>query len=166
MKAPWRPGAPPGLVQIAWPLFSELLLGTLVGLDIDREAIGGIGGNTRLPGREQITSRGIGNGISLIILSGIVAELPSALASMLELGRQGEIPVDRFSQTAVPSVFAVGDVTGRINLTPVAIREGHAFADTVFGKREVKVDHADIPTAVFTQPQVGTVGLTEAQARK
>jgi glutathione reductase (NADPH) len=56
-------------------------------------------------------------------------------------------------------------VTHRINLTPVAIREGHAFADTVFGKRSVQVDHADIPTAVFSQPQVGTVGLTEEQAR-
>ena len=65
----------------------------------------------------------------------------------------------------MPHIYAVGDVTHRFNLTPVAIREGHAFADTVFGKREVKVDHADIPTAVFTQPQVGTVGLTEAQAR-
>ncbi len=52
-----------------------------------------------------------------------------------------------------------------INLTPVAIREGHAFADTVFGKRPVQVDHATIPTAVFSQPEVGTVGLTEAEAR-
>src|SRR5882724_4755602 len=58
-----------------------------------------------------------------------------------------------------------GDVTHRINLTPVAIREGHAFADTVFGKRPVKVDHATIPTAVFSQPEIGTVGLTEAEAR-
>ena len=56
-------------------------------------------------------------------------------------------------------------VTHRINLTPVAIREGQAFADTVFGKREVQADHADIPTAVFCQPEVGTVGLTETQAR-
>ena len=61
----------------------------------------------------------------------------------------------------MPHIYAVGDVTHRFNLTPVAIREGHAFADTVFGKRAVKVDHIDIPTAVFTQPQVGTVGLTE-----
>ena len=61
-------------------------------------------------------------------------------------------------------IDAIGDVTHRINLTPVAIREGHAFADTVFGKREVRVDHTDIPTAVFCQPEVGTVGLTEDQA--
>jgi glutathione reductase (NADPH) len=77
----------------------------------------------------------------------------------------GGIAVDAFSQTSVPHIYAVGDVTQRINLTPVAIREGHAFADTVFGKRPVRVDHADIPTAVFTQPEVGTVGLTEAEAR-
>ncbi len=76
----------------------------------------------------------------------------------------GGIAVDGFSKTSVPNIYAVGDVTHRINLTPVAIREGHAFADTVFGKREVRVDHADIPTAVFCQPEVGTVGLTEDQA--
>jgi glutathione reductase (NADPH) len=77
----------------------------------------------------------------------------------------GGIAVDEFSRTSVPSIYAVGDVTQRVNLTPVAIREGHAFADTVFGKRTVVVDHQTIPTAVFTQPQVGTVGLTEAEAR-
>lgn len=77
----------------------------------------------------------------------------------------GGVAVDGFAQTSVPHIYAVGDVTHRLNLTPVAIREGHAFADTVFGKRPTRVDHADIPTAVFTQPQVGTVGLTEAEAR-
>lgn len=77
----------------------------------------------------------------------------------------GGIAVNAFSQTNVPHIYAIGDVTHRINLTPVAIREGHAFADTVFGKRPVRVDYADIPTAVFTQPEVGTVGFTEAQAR-
>ena len=77
----------------------------------------------------------------------------------------GGIAVDSFSRSSVPNIYAIGDVTHRINLTPVAIREGHAFADTVFGKRPVEVDHADIPTAVFSQPEVGTVGLTEAQAR-
>jgi glutathione reductase (NADPH) len=75
------------------------------------------------------------------------------------------ITVDGFSKTSVPNIYAIGDVTHRLNLTPVAIREGHAFADTVFGKRSVKVDHADIPTAVFSQPEIGTVGLTEAEAR-
>src|SRR3954447_25257310 len=77
----------------------------------------------------------------------------------------GGIAVDGFSRTSVPHIYAIGDVTHRTNLTPVAIREGHAFADTVFGKRPVQVDHANVPTAVFCQPEVGTVGLTEAQAR-
>jgi glutathione reductase (NADPH) len=76
----------------------------------------------------------------------------------------GGIAVDGFSKTSVPNIYAIGDVTHRLNLTPVAIREGHAFADTVFGKRQVRADHADIPTAVFCQPEVGTVGLTEDQA--
>jgi glutathione reductase (NADPH) len=75
------------------------------------------------------------------------------------------VSVDNWSRTSVPNIYAIGDVTHRINLTPVAIREGHAFADTVFGKRPVQVDHATIPTAVFSQPEVGTVGLTETEAR-
>ena len=62
---------------------------------------------------------------------------------------------------SVPNIYAVGDVTNRINLTPVAIREGHAFADTVFGGRPTAVDHANVPTAVFSEPEVGVVGLTE-----
>jgi glutathione reductase (NADPH) len=77
----------------------------------------------------------------------------------------GGIAVDSFSRTSVPNIYAIGDVTHRLNLTPVAIREGHAFADSVFGKRAVEVDHVNIPTAVFSQPEIGTVGLTEAQAR-
>ncbi len=77
----------------------------------------------------------------------------------------GGIAVDSFSKTSVENIYAVGDVTHRMNLTPVAIREGHAFADTVFGNRPVEVDHRDIPTAVFCQPEVGTVGLTETEAR-
>lgn len=77
----------------------------------------------------------------------------------------GGIAVDGFGQTSVASIYAVGDVTNRVNLTPVAIREGHAFADTVFGGRPTRVDHGDIPTAVFSQPEIGTVGLTEAAAR-
>ena len=77
---------------------------------------------------------------------------------------QGAIPVDAFSQTVVPGVYAVGDVTNRVNLTPMAIREGHAFADTVFGGTPRSVDHRLVPTAVFTTPEVGVVGLTEEQA--
>src|SRR5882672_1904502 len=79
--------------------------------------------------------------------------------------RNGGVAVDNFSRTSAPNIYAIGDVTHRINLTPVAIREGHAFADTVFGKRPVQVDHSNIPTAVFSQPEVGTVGMTEAEAR-
>jgi glutathione reductase (NADPH) len=84
----------------------------------------------------------------------------------VELTPHYAIKVDEYSCTTVPSIYAVGDVTNRANLTPVAIREGHAFADTVFGGKDVKVDHALIPTAVFSQPEIGTGGLTEAQARE
>jgi glutathione reductase (NADPH) len=76
------------------------------------------------------------------------------------------IEVDEYSRTSVPHIYAVGDVTDRVNLTPVAIREGHAFADTVFGGRPTRVDHANVPTAVFSEPELGVIGLTEAQARK
>ena len=81
------------------------------------------------------------------------------------LAKNGGIAVDDYSRTSVPNIYAVGDVTNRINLTPVAIREGHAFADSVFGGRPTKVDHANVPTAVFSEPEVGVVGLTEAEAR-
>jgi glutathione reductase (NADPH) len=77
----------------------------------------------------------------------------------------GGIAVDSFSRSSVPNIYAIGDVTHRLNLTPVAIREGHTFADAVFGKHQIAVDHLDVPTAVFSQPEVGVVGLTEAQAR-
>ncbi len=76
------------------------------------------------------------------------------------------IPVDAQSRTVVDNIYAVGDVTNRVNLTPVAIREGHAFADTVFGGKPVSVDHSLVPTAVFSQPEIGTVGLSEDKARE
>jgi glutathione reductase (NADPH) len=81
------------------------------------------------------------------------------------LGRSGEIVVDDYSQTSVPSIFAVGDVTNRINLTPVAIREAMAFVETVFNANPTKPDHENVASAVFTQPEYGTVGLSEEQAR-
>jgi glutathione reductase (NADPH) len=83
----------------------------------------------------------------------------------VKLGRSAEIIVDAYSQTGVPSIFAVGDVTDRINLTPVAIREGHAFADTIFGGQRRSVDHSLFASAVFTQPEIGTIGLSEEAAR-
>jgi len=82
----------------------------------------------------------------------------------VKLGRKGEVVVDDYSQTGVPSVFAVGDVTDRVNLTPVAIREGMAFVETVFKGIPTQVDHELIPTAIFTQPEMGTVGLSEEDA--
>lgn len=85
-------------------------------------------------------------------------------AAGVALGRNGEVVVDGASRSNVPHIYAVGDVTDRVNLTPVAIREGHAVADTLFGGKPWMVDHALIPTAVFTTPEIGTVGLTEAQA--
>jgi glutathione reductase (NADPH) len=84
----------------------------------------------------------------------------------VKLGRWGQIEVDEYSQTSVPSIYAVGDVTDRVNLTPVAIREGQAFVETVFNANPTKVDHSLIPSAIFTQPEYGTVGMTEENARE
>ena len=83
----------------------------------------------------------------------------------VKTGSKGEILVDSASQTTAPGIYAVGDVTDRVNLTPVAIREGHAFADTVFGNRPTAVDHSIVPTGVFTTPELATVGLSEEDAR-
>ena len=85
-------------------------------------------------------------------------------AAGVKVGDTGAIAVDQFSQTSVSHIYAVGDVTDRVALTPVAIREGHAFADTVFGGRPTPVDHTNVPTAVFSEPECGVIGLTEAQA--
>ena len=84
----------------------------------------------------------------------------------IELGAKGEIKVDAYSKTNIDSIFAVGDVTARAELTPVAIREGAAFAETVFNDNPIAVDHSIIPTAVFSQPPIGTVGLGEEAARE
>ena len=81
------------------------------------------------------------------------------------MDENGAVIVDDWSQTNVPSVFAVGDVTDRVNLTPVAIREGHAFADTIFGATPRKVDHSLVASAVFTRPEAAAVGLSEEAAR-
>lgn len=84
----------------------------------------------------------------------------------VQVGRRSEIIVDAYSQTGQPSVYAIGDVTNRMNLTPVAIREGMAFVETVFKGNPTKVDHDLVPSAIFTQPEMGTVGLSEEAARE
>ena len=83
----------------------------------------------------------------------------------IALGENGAVPVDDYNATTCPGIHAVGDVTDRVQLTPVAIREGQAFADTVFGGAPRTIDYANIPSAVFSQPPLAGVGLTEAQAR-
>jgi len=84
----------------------------------------------------------------------------------IDIGRRGEIIVDEYSKTGADNIYAIGDVTNRVNLTPVAIREGMAFVETVFKDNPTAVDHVLIPSAVFTQPEMGTVGLSEEDARE
>lgn len=84
----------------------------------------------------------------------------------VELDAEGAVKVDDTNQSSVPSIYAVGDVTNRIQLTPVAIREGQAFSDSLFGGKPTLVDYANIPSAVFSHPPIGAVGMTEAQARE
>lgn len=83
----------------------------------------------------------------------------------VELGERGQVKVDSHSQTSIDSIFAVGDVTDRIQLTPVAIREGHAFADSQFGGQPWTVDYDCVPNAVFSHPPIAAVGMTEGEAR-
>lgn len=83
----------------------------------------------------------------------------------VKLGRNGAIMVDEDNQSSVPSIYAIGDVTDRVQLTPVAIREGQAFADTVFGGKPTRVDYSTIPSAVFSHPPIAGVGMTESEAR-
>jgi glutathione reductase (NADPH) len=84
----------------------------------------------------------------------------------VELGRNGAVKVDAYSQSNIPSIYAVGDVTERVQLTPVAIREAAAFVETVFNGNPVAMDHSNIASAVFTQPEYGCVGITEEAARE
>jgi glutathione reductase (NADPH) len=85
-------------------------------------------------------------------------------AAGVKTGRQGEILIDDALTTSVPNIYAIGDVTDRLNLTPVATAEGHALADSLFGKNPRKVSLQNVPTAVFSIPPIATVGLTEAEA--
>jgi glutathione reductase (NADPH) len=111
-----------------------------------------------------------GNAVSVDQVMFAVGRPPNVTGLGLEtcgvkIADNGGIAVDEYSRTNLQNIYAVGDVTNRVNLTPVAIREGHAFADTVFGNKPTKVDHTNVPTAVFSEPEVGAVGLTEAQAQ-
>jgi glutathione reductase (NADPH) len=83
----------------------------------------------------------------------------------VQLNKRGAIAVDEWQRTTAPDIYAIGDCTDRLNLTPVAIAEGRALAETLFNNNKQRVDHSDVPSAVFSQPPVGTVGLTEAAAR-
>jgi glutathione reductase (NADPH) len=83
----------------------------------------------------------------------------------VELTERGAIKIDADFRSSVPSIFAVGDVTDRIQLTPVAIREGQAFADTQFGNKPTRVDYGCVPSSCFSHPPIGLVGLTESQAK-
>ena len=83
----------------------------------------------------------------------------------VKIDKYGAVVVDEYSQSSVASVYAIGDVTNRVNLTPVAIRDGHAFADSVYRNRPTPVDHRSVPSAVFGRPPIGTVGLGEGDAR-
>lgn len=119
-------------------------------------------------------------GLSVVLSDGTVlaadaamfatGRMPNVMGLGLEaagvaLANNGGVAVDATSRTNVPNIYAVGDVTHRVQLTPVAIREGHAFADSVFGKQSWSTSFDMIPTGVFSTPEIGTVGLTEAEAR-
>ena len=104
------------------------------------------------------------------LVMGATGRVPNTAGLGLEragvaLGPNGQVMVDAFSKSSVDNIYAVGDVTDRAALTPIAIHEANAFAETLFNAIPTPVDHSFIPTAVFTEPELGTVGLTEAEAR-
>ncbi len=122
-------------------------------------------------GDEYVTKLSDGSTITSDKVMFAIGRRPNVMGLGLDkvgciIAEHGGIAVNEFSQTSVPSIYAVGDVTHRINLTPVAIREGHAFADSVYGGRPTAVDHDNVPTAVFSEPELGVIGLTETQARE
>lgn len=133
------------------------------------------------PERKIVKIQKVNNGLQVHLDDTTVIEVDAVLKAIgrkpktqglglqalgVQLDQTGAITVDMHSRTSIPNIFAVGDVTNRVNLTPMAIREGHAFAETQFGNKQIVVDHSLIPTAVFTTPEIGTVGLTEEAALK
>jgi len=122
-------------------------------------------------GEEFVTRLSDGTAIATDKVMFAIGRRPNIMGLGIEnlnvrIHEHGGIAVDEYSRTSVPNIYAVGDVTNRVNLTPVAIREGHAFADTVYGGKPTAVDHSNVPTAVFSEPELGVIGLTEHQARE
>jgi glutathione reductase (NADPH) len=122
-------------------------------------------------GEEFVTRLSDGTAIAADKIMLAIGRRPNIMGLGIEnlnvrIHEHGGIAVDEYSRTSVPNIYAVGDVTNRVNLTPVAIREGHAFADTVYGGKPTAVDHSNVPTAVFSEPELGVIGLTEHQARE
>jgi len=112
-----------------------------------------------------------GDSVSADLVMAATGRVPNTMGLGLqhagvELGWDGRLVVDEFSKSSVDNIYAVGDVTHRVNLTPVAIHEATAFAETLFNNRPTPVDHTFIPTAVFSQPEIGTVGMSEEKARE
>ncbi len=120
-------------------------------------------GSLRIDGGEQCPVE-----TDLVLFA--IGRIPKSMDIGLEtvgvaLDKNGAVVVDEYNRTNVSGIYAIGDVTNRVQLTPVAIREGHAFADTVFGNNPRTVDYATIPTAVFSNPPIAGVGMTEEEAR-
>jgi glutathione reductase (NADPH) len=122
-------------------------------------------------GNEFVTRLSDGKAVAADKVMFAIGRKPNVTGLGLEklgvtIAEHGGIAVDEYSRSSVENIYAVGDVTNRVNLTPVAIREAHAFADTVYGGKPTPVDHTDVPTAVFSEPEIGVIGLTEMQARE
>ena len=125
--------------------------------------------NVTAAGDRKVVSLSDGSSLEVAQVMAATGRVPNTAGLGLEtagveMGRGGEIIVDANSQTSVPSIHAVGDVTDRIALTPVAIAEGHALADSLYGGRPRQVSHDNVPSAVFTQPPIASVGMSEEQA--
>jgi len=123
------------------------------------------------PGKAIQVTLGDGSVLAADLVMWATGRKPNSQGLGLEragvaMDQSGAVIVNEYSQSAIPNIYAIGDLTNRRNLTPVAIAEGHALADTLFGGKPRIVDYTNIPSAVFSQPPIGTVGLTETEARE
>lgn len=154
--------------------YDQEIVGKLV--DITREKGIDIRFNFKCPAiRKQadgslLVESGTGDDVETDLVLFAIGRVPKTMDLGLEalgvaMDKDGAVIVDAYNRTNVPGIYAVGDVTNRVQLTPVAIREGHAFADTVFGNKPRTIDYDAIPTAVFSNPPIAGVGLTEEEAR-